>query len=71
MEDRRVSMIVRDNAAFVAIDFQEKLMPVMSGAQKLEEKTVKLIKGTEGSGNTGHRNTAVHQGNRSDDTFRG
>ena len=38
-------MIVRDNAAFVAIDFQEKLMPVMSGAQKLEEKTVKLIKG--------------------------
>lgn len=40
-----MSMIVRDNAAFVAIDFQEKLMPVMSGAQKLEEKTVKLIKG--------------------------
>jgi len=45
-----VSMIVRENAAYVAIDFQEKLMPVMSGTQKLEEKTIKLIKGLEALG---------------------
>lgn len=40
-----MSMIVRENAAFVAIDFQEKLMPVMSNKEKLEEKTVKLLTG--------------------------
>lgn len=45
-----MSMIVRENAAYVAIDFQEKLMPVMSGTQKLEEKTIKLIRGLEALG---------------------
>ena len=45
-----MSMIVRENAAYVAIDFQEKLMPVMSSTEKLEEKTVKLIKGLEALG---------------------
>ena len=43
-------MIVRENAAYVAIDFQEKLMPVMSGTEKLEEKTIKLVKGLNALG---------------------
>lgn len=45
-----MSMIVRENAAFVAIDFQERLMPVMSDSERLEEKTVKLIKGLNALG---------------------
>ena len=45
-----MSMIVRENAAYVAIDFQEKLMPVMSGTEKLEEKTIKLVKGLNALG---------------------
>ena len=34
-----------ENTAFVAIDFQEKLMPVMSETQQLESQSVKLLKG--------------------------
>lgn len=45
-----MSMIVRENAAFVAIDFQEKLMPVMSNKEKLEDRTVKLMKGLNALG---------------------
>ena len=45
-----MSMIVRENAAFVAIDFQERLMPVMSDTARLEEKTIKLIKGLNALG---------------------
>lgn len=40
-----MSLISRDNTAFVAIDFQEKLMPAMSGTELLEELTVRLAKG--------------------------
>ncbi|MDO4485409.1 MAG: hydrolase [Bacillota bacterium] len=40
-----MSLISRDNTAFVVIDFQEKLMPAMSGKEQLEDKTVRLIKG--------------------------
>ena len=40
-----MSLITRDNTAFVAIDFQEKLMPAMSGTELLEELTVRLMKG--------------------------
>lgn len=40
-----MSLLTRDNTAFVAIDFQEKLMPAMSGAELLEEVTVRLMKG--------------------------
>lgn len=40
-----MSMIERENAAFVAIDFQEKLMPVMSEKELLETQTVKFLKG--------------------------
>lgn len=38
-------LISRDNTAFVAIDFQEKLMPAMSGTELLEELAVRLVKG--------------------------
>ena len=40
-----MSLLTRDNTAFVAIDFQEKLMPAMSGKELLEEVTVRLMKG--------------------------
>lgn len=40
-----MSLISRDDTAFVAIDFQEKLMPAMSGAELLEELTVRLVRG--------------------------
>lgn len=40
-----MSLITRENTTFVAIDFQEKLMPAMSGAEMLEELTVRLMKG--------------------------
>lgn len=40
-----MSLLTRDNTAFVAIDFQEKLMPAMSGVELLEEVTVRLMKG--------------------------
>lgn len=45
-----MSMIVRENAAYVAIDFQEKLMPVMSNSARLEAQSIKLIKGLEALG---------------------
>ncbi len=45
-----MSMIVRENAAYVAIDFQEKLMPVMSNTERLEGQSAKLIKGLEALG---------------------
>jgi len=40
-----MSLLTRDNTAFVVIDFQERLMPAMSGKELLEEVTVKLVKG--------------------------
>lgn len=40
-----MSLLTRDNTTFVAIDFQEKLMPAMSGKELLEEVTVRLMKG--------------------------
>jgi hypothetical protein len=33
-------MLTRKDTLFVAIDFQEKLMPAMSDREKLEEKTM-------------------------------
>lgn len=38
-------MLTRKDTLFVAIDFQEKLMPVMSEREKLEDKTIRLCKG--------------------------
>lgn len=40
-----MSAIKRDDAVFVAIDFQEKLMPAMSNAAELEQTIVKLSNG--------------------------
>ena len=37
--------IERDDAIFVAIDFQEKLMPAMHDREELEEKVVRLARG--------------------------
>ena len=37
--------IDRDDAIFVAIDFQEKLMPAMAEREELETKVVKLVSG--------------------------
>ena len=40
-----MSILTREDTALVAIDFQERLMPAMSGGEHLLEQTVKLIKG--------------------------
>lgn len=40
-----MSLLTRDDTALVAIDFQAKLMPAMSNREKLEEQTIRLIKG--------------------------
>ncbi len=40
-----MSLLTRENTAFVVIDFQERLMPAMSGKDLLEEVTVRLVKG--------------------------
>ena len=37
--------IERDDAIFVAIDFQERLLPVMHDCETLEAKAAKLVKG--------------------------
>lgn len=42
--------IDRDDALFVAIDFQEKLLPAMQDSEALEEKVVKLVKGMNALG---------------------
>lgn len=40
-----MSFMTREDTAFVVIDFQEKLMPAMSGRELLEDRTVRLVKG--------------------------
>lgn len=40
-----MSLLTKNDTAFVAIDFQEKLMPAMNNKERLEEQTVKLAKG--------------------------
>lgn len=37
--------IERDDAIFVAIDFQERLLPAMHDCEQLEARVVKLVKG--------------------------
>ena len=39
-----MGLLTRDDTAFVAIDFQERLVPAMSGKEKLTEKTERLAK---------------------------
>lgn len=45
-----MSMIQRDDAVFVAVDFQTKLMPAMADPKTLEETVVKLAKGVKALG---------------------
>lgn len=40
-----MSLIKREDAILTAIDFQTKLLPAMAEARRVEEQTVKLIKG--------------------------
>ena len=40
-----VLKVKKEEAVLVAIDFQEKLMPVMKNKQELQEKMVKLVQG--------------------------
>lgn len=40
-----MSLLTRDDTAFVMIDFQERLMPAISNNDRLESQTVKLVKG--------------------------
>lgn len=42
-----MSMIQRDDAVLVAVDFQTKLMPAMADPQTLEETVVRLAKGAK------------------------
>ena len=45
-----MGLLTRDDTAFVAIDFQERLVPAMSGKEKLTEKTERLAKGMQALG---------------------
>lgn len=45
-----MSFLTRNDTVFVIIDFQEKLMPAMSGRERLEDKTIRLIKGMNALG---------------------
>ena len=45
-----MGLLTRDDTAFVAIDFQERLVPAMSGKEKLTEKTERLAKGMQARG---------------------
>ena len=47
MEVRGMSLIKREDALLLAIDFQEKLMPAMAEPSKLEDTVVKLAKGIQ------------------------
>ena len=40
-----MTLLKREDTTLVVIDFQEKLMPVISGNEQLEDKSVRLIKG--------------------------
>ena len=45
MEGRKMSLISKEDTLAIFIDFQEKLMPAMSGKEELEEKTIRLARG--------------------------
>lgn len=45
-----MSLLTREDTLLVVIDFQEKLMPAMYGKEEIEDRTVRLIKGTEALG---------------------
>lgn len=45
-----MSLINREDTVFIAIDYQEKLMPVMYNKEKLEEKVCRLAEGMKALG---------------------
>lgn len=45
-----MSLINREDTVFIAIDFQEKLMPVMRGKEKLENRVCRLAEGMKALG---------------------
>jgi nicotinamidase-related amidase len=45
-----IKRIRREDAVFVAVDFQQKLMPAMYDPEKLEEKVVRLASGLKALG---------------------
>ena len=45
-----MALINKDDTVFIAIDFQEKLMPVMSGKEELEDKVCRLAEGMKALG---------------------
>lgn len=45
-----MSLLNRDDTAFVMIDFQERLMPAINNNERLEAQTVKLAKGMKALG---------------------
>lgn len=45
-----MSLINREDTVFIAIDFQEKLMPVMFGKETLEDKVCRLAEGMKAMG---------------------
>ena len=45
-----MSLITKEDTLLIVIDFQEKLMPAMHDKEELEDRTVRLIKGTEALG---------------------
>lgn len=53
--------IERDDAIFVAIDFQERLLPAMHDCEQLEARVVKLVKGMRELGSD-DCNAAVYEG---------
>ena len=45
-----MTLINREDTVFIAIDYQEKLMPVMSGREELEDKVCRLAEGMKALG---------------------
>ncbi len=45
MEDRIMGLLTKDDTVFVAIDFQERLVPAMNNKEKLIDKAERLAKG--------------------------
>ena len=45
-----MALINREDTVFIAIDYQEKLMPVMSNKEDLEDKVCRLAEGLKARG---------------------
>lgn len=47
MGDRKMSLMKKEDTILIAIDFQERLMPVMQGRDEVEDRSAKLISGAK------------------------